>query len=127
MVNQDSRSLQFAVCINLIMALTGAIASWICNARALPLDGLVSGLNARMILVAAQLSSLLLRPPVLRDPFGYRALETLYTGSRSLLLLGILVFASIKSIDRILDHLHGASVAAAGKARCWPWKGGPRW
>ncbi|MBC1261634.1 hypothetical protein FQK07_10240 [Synechococcus sp. BSF8S] len=68
------------------MALTGAIASWICNAQALALalalalDGLVSGLNALMILVAARLSSQLLRPPECRYPFGYWALETLYTG-----------------------------------------------
>ena len=117
MVNQESRSLQFAVGINLIMALTGAIASWICNAQALALDGLVSGLNALMILVGARLSSQLLRPPDRRYPFGYWALETLYTGSRSLLLLGILVFASITSIDRILGQFHGAKVAA-------PWIGG---
>ena len=117
MVNQESRSMQFAVGINLVMALTGAIASWICNAQALALDGLVSGLNALMILVGARLSSQLMQPPDRRYPFGYWALETLYTGSRSLLLLGILVFASITSIDRILGQLHGAKVAA-------PWIGG---
>jgi predicted Co/Zn/Cd cation transporter (cation efflux family) len=100
--------MQFAVGINLVMALTGAIASWICNAQALALDGLVSGLNALMILVGARLSNQLLRSPHRRYPFGYWALETLYTGSRSLLLLGILLFASITSIDRILGQLHGA-------------------
>ena len=117
MFNQESRSLQFAVGINLIMVLTGAIASWICNAQALALDGLVPDLNALMILVAARLSSQLLRPPNRRYPIGYWALETLDTGSRSLLLLGILLIASISSIDRILGHLQGAKVAA-------PWIGG---
>lgn len=127
MVNKESWSLRFAVVINLIMALTGAIASWICNAQALALDGLLPGLNALMIRVAARLRSQPLRRPDRRYPYGYWALESPYTGSRSLLLLGIVVFASLSSIDRILGHLHGASVAAAGKARCWPWKGGPCW
>ncbi|QPN59908.1 cation transporter [Synechococcus sp. CBW1002] len=117
MVNQDSRALQFAVGVNLIMAVAGAIASWLCNAQALALDGLVSGLNALMILAGGHLSTQVLRPPDRRFPFGYWALETLYVGSRSLLLLGILLFAAISSIDRILAQRHGASITP-------PWIGG---
>ena len=108
MVSQESRSLRLAIVINLIMALAGAITSWLWNAQALALDGLVSGLNALMILVAERLSREVLRPPDRRYPFGYWALETLYTGSRSLLLLGIILFASISSIDRILSQINGA-------------------
>ncbi|MEA5475870.1 cation transporter [Synechococcus sp. CCY9201] len=110
MVNQDSRALQFAVGVNLIMAVSGAIASWLCNAQALALDGLVSGRNPLMILAGGHLSTQVLRPPDRRFPFGYWALETLYIGSRPLMLLGILLFVAISSIARILAQRHGASI-----------------
>ena len=103
--------MRFAIGINLLMAVAGTLTCWLCNAQALALDGLVSGLNALMILVAERLSRQFSRPADRRYPFGYWSLETLYTGSRSLLLLGIIVFAVIGSIGRILSHRQGAEVA----------------
>lgn len=108
MVSVEARSMRWAVAINLVMAATGTITCWLCNAQAPALDGLVSGLNALMVLVGERLSRQLARPADRRYPFGYWALETLYTGSRSLVLLGIILFAAIVSIARIVEHLQGA-------------------
>lgn len=110
-VNEETRSMRFAIGINLLMAVAGTLTSWLCNAQALALDGLVSGLNALMILIAERLSRQLSRPADRRYPFGYWSLETLCTGSRSLVLLGMIVYAVIVSIARILCHLQGAVVA----------------
>lgn len=110
-VNEETRSMRFAISIYLLMAVAGTLTSWLCKAQALALDGLVSGLNALMILVAERLSRQLSRPADRRYPFGYWSMETLYTGSRSLVLLGIIAFAVIVSIARILSHLQGAVVA----------------
>ena len=107
----ESRSMRIAFGINLVMALAGVLASWWTEAQALALDGLVSGLNASAILVAERLSSRLGRPQDRRYPFGYWALETLYTGGRSLLLLGIILFAATSSIARIITHLRGVESA----------------
>lgn len=99
--------MRIAFGINLVMALAGVLASWWTEAQALALDGLVSGLNASAILVAERLTSRLDRPQNRRYPFGYWALETLYIGGRSLLLLGIILFAATSSIARIITHLRG--------------------
>lgn len=132
-VSVEARSMRCAVVINLLMAAAGTITCWLCNAQAPALDGLVSGLNALMVLVGERLSRQLARPADRRYPFGYWALETLYTGSRSLVLLGIILFAAIVSIARIVEHLQGANVPVPGSegsfsirspwwpcACCWP-------
>ncbi|WP_185465188.1 cation transporter [Synechococcus sp. BSA11S] len=97
--------------LNLLMGVAGILASWWTQAQALALDGLVSGLNAMAIIVAARLSGSLGRPQDRRYPFGYWSLETIYLGGRSLMLLGIIAFAAISSIERILSYMINADGA----------------
>lgn len=110
-VTSERRSMRTAIALNLLMGVAGILASWWTQAQALALDGLVSGLNAMAIVVAARLSGSLGRPQDRRYPFGYWALETIYLGGRSLMLLGIIVFAAISSIERILSYMINADGA----------------
>ncbi|QEY32500.1 hypothetical protein EVJ50_10005 [Synechococcus sp. RSCCF101] len=98
---------RIAFLINVVMAVAGVLVSWLSRSDALALDGVVSALNAATILVGQRVDTLVRRPSNSRFPLGYWGLETLYAGGRSLILLGIIVFALITHVGRLLSFAGG--------------------
>lgn len=95
---------------NLIMAVTGVVAAYLSHSEALLVDGLYSGVNFVSSIVAARISVAVARPADRRYPFGYDAQEALYVTFRSLVLLGILVFAVAGAIGKIITYATGGDV-----------------
>lgn len=106
----ERRSLEVGKWANLFMAVVGVVASLLSRSDALLVDGLYSGVNFISAIVAAKVGAAVTRPPDRKRPFGYDAEEPLYVVFRSLLLLGIIAFASLKATDKIIIHATGGSV-----------------
>ena len=106
----EKRSLRAGMGANLFMGVAGVSASLASNADALMVDGLYSGVNFASALVAARVAVLVQRAPNRRRPFGYDADEAVYVLFRSLVLLGVLVFAIFNSGSKIVHYLGGGAV-----------------
>jgi len=106
----ERRSLEAGKWANLFMAAAGVAASLLSRSDALLVDGLYSGVNFVSAIIAAKVGAAVTRPPDRNRPFGYDAEEPLYVTFRSLLLLGIIVFASLNAVDKIITYATGGSV-----------------
>lgn len=106
----EQRSFNLAKWANLFMAVAGVTAAWASRSDALLVDGLYSGVNFFAAIIAVQVGRSIARAPDRRRPFGYDADEAIYITFRSLTLLGIIVFASFNSVEKILAYLGGGSV-----------------
>lgn len=106
----EQRSLSVGKWANLFMALAGVVAAMLANASALLLDGLFSGVNFFAILFAAQVALRVQRKPDALRPFGYEIDESLYLLFRSLVLLGILAFALINAVAKIVTWAAGGEL-----------------
>jgi predicted Co/Zn/Cd cation transporter (cation efflux family) len=105
--NFEQRSLRVARWANLVMAGAGVFTAWVANADALLVDGLYSGVNFLSSLVAARVGQSVMRPWDQTRPFGYYADEALYVTFRSMVLLGILLFAAMAAISNIIAYAAG--------------------
>ena len=103
----EKRSFVIARWANLVMAIAGVGTSWLSHADALLVDGLYSGVNFLSSLVAAKVGEAVMRPANKTRPFGYYIDEAIYISFRSMILLGILVFACVAAISRILAYIGG--------------------
>ena len=92
------------------MALAGIAAAYASHSDAILVDGLYSGVNFVSAIIAAQVSQSLLKPADRRYPFGYDAYEALYVKYRTLVLMGIMAFAAIGAISKIVRYLTGGEV-----------------
>ena len=110
-IDFEKRSLRAGMGANLIMGIAGVSASIASNADALMVDGLYSAVNFGSALVAAKVSTQVQRSPDRSRPFGYDAHEAVYVLFRSLVLIGILVFAMFNSGAKILHYMKGGEVA----------------
>ena len=110
--NQDieRRSLEVGKWGNLLMAITGVVAAFLSHSDALLVDGLYSGVNFFSAIVAARISVAVAKPADHRYPFGYDAHEALYVTFRSLILLGITVFAIFGALGKISTYATGGEV-----------------
>jgi len=106
----ERRSLEAGKWVNLFMAVAGVAASLSSRSDALLVDGLYSGVNFVSAIVAAKVGAAVTRPPDRERPFGYDAEEPLYVTFRSLFLLGIITFASLSAVDKIVTYATGGSV-----------------
>ena len=95
---------------NLVMGVSGVTASVLSNADALMVDGLYSGVNFLSAIVAVRVAVSLVQAPDRRRPFGYDANESLYVLFRSLVLLGIMLFAAFNAGRKIFAYLSGSTV-----------------
>jgi predicted Co/Zn/Cd cation transporter (cation efflux family) len=107
----EKRSLKIARFGNLIMAIAGILTAWLANADALLVDGLYSGVNFLASLVAAKVGESVMRPWDKNRPFGYYANEAIYITFRSVILLGILIFAAFSAITKIIAYASGNEVS----------------
>ena len=103
----EKRSFVIARWANLVMAIAGLGTSWLSHADALMVDGLYSGVNFLSSLVAARVGEAVMRPSSKARPFGYFVDEAIYISFRSMILLGILIFACVSAISRILAYIRG--------------------
>jgi predicted Co/Zn/Cd cation transporter (cation efflux family) len=106
----ERRTLNRGVWANLVMCGGGVAAALLSHSDALLVDGLYSGVNAAAALFAIRVAALARRPADRRYPFGYDGYEALYVSARSLVLLGILVFAAVAAGGKVLDYIGGGQV-----------------
>ena len=103
----EQRSFVIARWANFIMAIAGITTAWLSHADALLVDGLYSSVNLLSSLVAAKVGESVMRPSSKTRPFGFYAHEPIYISFRSMILLGILMFASVSAISKILAYISG--------------------
>jgi len=108
----ERQSLQIGVAASALMALAGIWVHLISGSTALLLDGLYSAVMVGSGLVAARISSNVVRPPDRAYPYGYDGQEALYVLFRSLVLIGVLSFAAITALSTIIDYANGRPIAA---------------
>lgn len=111
-VTIETRALAVGQWASLFMAVAGVTAALLSRSDALLVDGLYSGVNFVAALIAARVARAVRRPADHRYPFGYEAYESLYVSFRSLVLIGILVFALFSSGEKIVVYLAGGEVPA---------------
>lgn len=107
----EARSLQVAMVGNVIMGIAGVSASYLSNSDALMIDGLYSMVNFASAIVAIKVARQVTQEPNPDFPYGYYANEALYVLFRSLVLLGILLFACFGALNKIMHYLNGGEVA----------------
>lgn len=106
----EAQALAFGKWCNLFMCVAGVCAAYLSRSDALLVDGLYSGVNFLSAIVAAQVSLYVQKPADHRYPFGYEAYEALYVTFRSLMLIGILIFATFSSGQKIVTYATGGTV-----------------
>lgn len=95
---------------NLIMGIAGVLAAWFSRSDAMLVDGLYSAVNFFSAIAAARVSLRVSRPPDRKRPWGYEFEETIYVTFRSLLLIGVLLFAFAVSGTKIITFATGGEV-----------------
>ena len=103
----ERRSLELGKWGNLLMAVSGVVASFLSQSDALLVDGLYSGVNFVSAIIAAKITAKVALPRDRRYPFGYDAYEALYVTFRSLVLLGIMAFAVLGAVGKIFAYVRG--------------------
>jgi len=108
--NFERRSLIAGKWISLVMAIAGVFAAWLSRSDALMVDGLYSGLGFLAAIVAIRIGESVGRMPDRRRPFGYAANQPIFIAFRSLVLLGIIVFAGFAAIEKLLAYFGGEEI-----------------
>ncbi|MFC4994530.1 cation transporter [Rubritalea tangerina] len=106
----EEASLKWAMIGNIFMGIAGVTASYLSNSDALLIDGLYSLVNFASALVAMKVAKNVQQMPNPEFPYGYYANESLYVLFRSLVLMGILLFACFGALDKIFHYLSGGEV-----------------
>ncbi|MCX2722204.1 cation transporter [Roseibium salinum] len=95
---------------NLFMALAGLLTAWLSRSDAMLVDGLYSAVNFISAIAAARIGTRVGLPPTRSRPWGYDFDEVLYVTFRSLILIGVLVFAAVVSGSKIWTFFAGGEV-----------------
>ncbi len=106
----ERRSLRVGQGANLLMTASGIMAALLSGADAPLLDGLYSGVNFISTFIAAQVGENVMRPSNPDRPFGYYADEAIYITFRSISILGMICFAGLAALTKIVDFLEGKSL-----------------
>jgi predicted Co/Zn/Cd cation transporter (cation efflux family) len=106
----ETRSLNIGKWANLFMGVAGVLAAWLSRSDALLVDGLYSAVNFFSAIVAARVGLSIQRRPDKLRPFGYESDEALYVTFRSMVLVGIMVFALMTSGEKIFVYATGGTV-----------------
>lgn len=106
----EKRALGRGKWANLVMGVAGILAAWFSRSDAMLVDGLYSAVNFFSAIVAARVSLRVSRPPDRDRPWGYDFEETIYVTFRSLLLIGVLMFAFLVSGTKIVTFATGGDV-----------------
>lgn len=95
---------------NLFMAVAGLVTAWASRSDAMLVDGLYSAVNFISAIAAARIGARVGLPPTRSRPWGHDFDEVLYVTFRSLILIGVLVFAAFVSISKIWTFFSGGVV-----------------
>ncbi|WP_428650004.1 cation transporter [Roseibium sp.] len=106
----ERRALTIGKWANLFMAFAGLLAAWLSRSDAMLVDGLYSAVNFVSAIAAARIGSRVGLPPTRSRPWGHDFDEVLYVTFRSLILIGILVFAAYVSGAKIWTFFTGGTV-----------------
>lgn len=106
----EIRSLQIGKWGNLVMAIAGVVTAYLSRSDAILVDGLFSGVNFASAIIAARVGAIVLLPPDREHPWGFEAYEAVYVMFRSLVLVGVTVFASFSAGAKILAYSFGEQV-----------------
>ncbi|WP_420411467.1 cation transporter [Roseibium sp.] len=106
----EQRALTIGKWANLFMAFAGIFASWLSRSDAMMVDGLYSAVNFASAIVAARIGSRVGLPATRRRPWGNDFDEVLYVTFRSLVLIGVLVFAGFVSGSKIWTFFTGGDI-----------------
>ena len=108
----EQRSLQTGIVASALMAVAGLLVHVLSGSYAMLLDGLYSGVMVGSGLIAARISSNVVRPPDRSYPYGYDGQEALYVLFRSLVLIGILASAAMAALGTVIAYCNGETLAA---------------
>lgn len=106
----ERRALAIGKWANLFMAVAGVVTALLSRSDAMLVDGLYSGVNFVSAIAASRIGARVGGPATRARPWGHDFDEVLYVTFRSLILIGVLIFAAILSGSKILTFLTGGSV-----------------
>ncbi len=109
----EQRALAFGKWANASMAFLGVAmpADVFQFQDALLVDGFYSAVNFAAAIIAARVGNRIRQPISRAQPFGRDLEETIYVTFRSLVLIGMLLFAALTSARKIFDYVNGAEIA----------------
>lgn len=106
----ERNALTIAKWANLFMAAAGLLAAWASRSDAMLVDGLYSAVNFLSAIAAARIGARVGLPATRSRPWGHDFDEVLYVPFRSLVLIGVLIFAAVISATKIWTFFSGGSV-----------------
>lgn len=111
-MNSENRALQLGTLGNSIGAVAAMVFYLRSGSDALLLDGLYTAVMAGASVIAGQVNRAALQPRSRAYPFGASGQEPLYVLFRTLVLLGIIAFAMVSAIGKILSAVQGGAIPA---------------
>ncbi|UPQ88866.1 cation transporter [Vibrio sinaloensis] len=106
----EARAIKLGVVANLVMAFSGWAAFNLSGSQALLLDGNMSFILFLTTLVALKINQVKsLRTE--QYPFGLYVTEAMYTLTKGLLLLGVVISAIVSNSSKVLDYFNGVAIA----------------
>jgi divalent metal cation (Fe/Co/Zn/Cd) transporter len=106
----ERKALMIGKWANLFMAAAGLLAAWASRSDAMLVDGLYSAVNFLSAIAAARIGARVGLPATRSRPWGHDFDEVLYVTFRSLILIGVLIFAAVISATKIWTFFSGGSV-----------------
>ena len=111
-MNSEIRALQLGTLGNSVGAVAALVFYLRSGSDALLLDGLYTAVMAGASVIAGQVNRAALQPRSRAYPFGASGQEPLYVLFRILVLMGIIAFAVVSAIGKILTAVQGGVIPA---------------
>jgi predicted Co/Zn/Cd cation transporter (cation efflux family) len=111
-VNSEIRALQLGTLGNSVGAVAALVFYLRSGSDALLLDGLYTAVMAGASVIAGQVNRAALQPRSRAYPFGASGQEPLYVLFLTLVLMGIIAFAVVSAIGKILTAVQGGVIPA---------------
>ncbi|MGI9401053.1 MAG: cation transporter [Rhizobiaceae bacterium] len=106
----ELRALSLNKWANLFMGVAGVTAALLSHSDAILVDGLYSAVNFVSAIIAMRVAKRVQQPADRTRPWGYAYEESIYVTFRSLVLVGILLFAALASANKIYIFATGGTV-----------------